>query len=94
MTEKTKLLPENGHSVHFSEPTGNVTIGSAKVRHIPIYSPRHFDNYREEARLVMKVLKGECSKEEALTLPEFSYNACGLNTFLAALAYEILEGEQ
>ena len=33
------------------------------------------------------------TKEEALDLPEFGYNAMGLNSFLAALAFEILDEE-
>lgn len=89
-----RVLPDDGTFVEFIDPnTLGLTIGHANVRQIPIFTPENFDTYREEARKVIKVIKGESSQEEALELGEFGYNAMGCNTFLAALAYEILEQE-
>lgn len=93
MTEKTKLLPE-GKFVQFTEPGDGFTAGLASIKGpITIYSPHSFECYREEARKVIRVLKGEGVDDEHLDLPEFGYNALGLNSFLAALAFEILDEE-
>jgi len=88
---KTEITLPEGKFVTFSK-NDNETIARAHVgAPITIISPQHFEDYRAEARMVIKVLKGECSPEEAQELAEFSYNAMGLNSFLAALAYEILD---
>ena len=85
-------LPQ-GQLVTFNQPP-DVTIGYCTIKvPIPVYSPSSFDDYREDARKVLKVLRGECNQDDALELPEFGYNAMGCNTFLAALAYEIFEQE-
>lgn len=93
MTTKTDL-PTDGTFVTFDQPGDGVTIGRCHIKlPVPVYSPYSFDDYRKEARMVLRVLKGESKDDEHLRLPEFGYNAMGCNTFLAALAYEILEQE-
>jgi len=87
-------LPTGGTFVTFDQPVDGNTIGRCHIQMpVPVYSPQNFHNYREDARVLLRVIQGNCTKDEVLALPELSYNAMGCNSFLAALAYEILEKE-
>jgi len=80
----------SGNNVVFSEEGG----GSAQVRHICLFGacPENFENYRDDARRVIRVITGDGVKEgdEDLVVG-MGLNAMGVNTFLAALAYEVCE---
>lgn len=88
---KTRILPE-GTLVELVDPEGNFRAGRLHLKTpLTITQPEHFERYREDARLLLKVVKGECSQEEALTIPEFGLNAIGVDNLLAALIYEVVE---
>ena len=64
---------------------------SCKIHYeFPIYQPENFDAYREDARRVIRVLKGEPEGDDLEILPELGLNAVGLDVFMAAMAYELL----
>lgn len=82
------LTDLNGTFVKFVDSPAH-----AQAVFIPLYlnSVEHFAGYREDARKVIRVIMGETTEEEALELPEMGLNAMGVNNFLAAFAYEVLD---
>jgi len=100
MSEKTTeaLTPKvegmealSGSNVQFSNEQG----GAARVNHIFLFgvNPEHFEHYRNDARAMIRVVTGEGAnlEEDQEHVGTMALNAMGVNTFLAALAYEVCE---
>jgi len=86
-------LPDDGvHVEFFRVEPGKPGLNSLVVKTpIPIFSPATFDDYREEAQCVIRLLTGESKPDDAKRVAGASYNRMGLDTFLAALTYELMK---
>ena len=66
----------------------------AQVRSILLFGvdPHNFEFYREDARRVIRLITGDgLQEDDEEMVAGMSLNAMGVNTFLAALAYEVCE---
>lgn len=82
-------LPESTSFVEFEQPGPHETVGRCRIHYgIPV-RPENFEDYQADARNLIAVLKGE-REGDLDKIAEAGLNAIGLDTFLAALAYEIL----
>lgn len=94
----SKHFPDGTNWVKFKEPQSGsgFTATGARIEY-PfqlILSPEQFEEYRRDAQRVIRVLKGEPQGDDVEILPELGYNRMGLDNFLVALAYELLETQQ
>jgi hypothetical protein len=80
----------SGSNVIFCEAQG---IAQVRAIHLFGVCPENFEFYRKDARALIRVITGEGAtlEEDQETVGVMALNAMGVNTFLAALAYEVCE---
>jgi len=93
--QKGKLmsLPASTRSVEFVTPKMGFPVMQLKLP-ISIFSHTRFDDYRKDARAVIDLLTKPEKDIDEKSLEELLYtemNPMGLDTFLAALIYEVVE---
>ena len=89
-------FPKNTQWVKFQKPQPGVRAVRASIDFpfLLALTPEQFEEYRRDAQRVIRVLTGEPQGDDVEILPELGYNRMGLDHFIVALAYELLEAQQ
>lgn len=87
-------LPQGRLVKLFCPPGNGITIGRAELGSVPLYLTKleHFEDYRADARRILRVISGNPQGDDLEILPQMGLNAMGISNLLAALAFEISEG--
>lgn len=82
----------SGTFVKFEEHPVLGLFGQARLLTFGL-SPRSFEGYRDDARALVRVIKGEGAtlEDDRKQVARMALNSMGVSNFLVALAYEISE---
>lgn len=86
------LAALSGTFVKFEEHTALGLFGQAHMITFGL-TPRSFERYRDDARVLIRVVKGEGAtlEDDRVRVARMELNSMGVSNLLVALAYEIAE---